>query len=107
MAVAVRAFVVAALMTTLGSNVAVAGADETAPSTTMSTATTNPFFPDDESANLTDCVGTLQRPDCGSRERGGWRQGVLFGVVVAGLVAIGTRIVIGIRRRDREITGDA
>ncbi len=61
---------------------------------------TTPFLPDDTTTNITDCVSALPRPECGSRERGGWRQGVVFGVVVAGLVAIGARLVIGIRRRD-------
>jgi hypothetical protein len=62
----------------------------------------NPFFPDDTATNLTDCVSALPRPDCGSEERGGWHQGVVFGVVVAGLAAIGLRVGLGIRRRDRE-----
>ena len=35
-----------------------------------------PFFPDDTTVNITDCVSALPRPECGSRERGGWRQGV-------------------------------
>ena len=52
--------------------------------------------------NITDCVSALPRPECGSKERGGWRQGVLFGVVVAGLAAIALRVGFGVRRRDRE-----
>ena len=72
------------------------------PATTDAPPTTdNAFFPDDTTTNITDCVSALPRPECGSRERGGWRQGVVFGVVVIGLVAIGARLVIGIRRRDR------
>jgi len=73
-----------------------------------STILDNPFFPDDTTVNVSDCVSALPRPECGSRERGGWRQGVLFGVIVVGLAAIGTRLVIGIRRRDaaRHTAGD-
>jgi hypothetical protein len=74
-----------------------------APATTDAAPTTdNAFFPDDTTTNVTDCVSALPRPECGSKERGGWRQGVVFGVVVAGLVAVGARLVIGIRRRDRD-----
>jgi hypothetical protein len=58
----------------------------------------NQFLPDDTTVNITDCVSALPRPDCGSKERGGWRQSVVFGVIVAGLLAIGARLVIGIRR---------
>ncbi len=65
------------------------------------TATTeNAFFPDDTSVNITDCVSALPRPECGSRERGGWRQGAVFAAVIVGLVAIGVRLVVGVRRRD-------
>lgn len=66
-----------------------------------STVVDNAFFPDDSSTNITDCVSALPRPECGSKERGGWRQGVVFGAIVVGLVGIGTRLVIGVRRRDR------
>jgi hypothetical protein len=69
---------------------------------TATTVLDNPFFPDDTATNLTDCVSALPRPECGSKERGGWRQGVVFGVVVAGLAAVGLRLGLGIRRRDRE-----
>ena len=44
----------------------------------------NPFFPDDTTVNVSDCVSALPRPECGSEERGGWRQGVVFGVIVVG-----------------------
>jgi hypothetical protein len=66
----------------------------------VTTALDNPFLPDD--ANVTDCISALPRPGCGSEERSDWRQGVLFGVVAAGLAAIGVRIAIGVRRRGRQ-----
>jgi hypothetical protein len=60
----------------------------------------NPFLPENE--NLSECISSLPGPNCGSEARGGWRQTVVFAVVVAALVAIGARIVYGVRRRDRE-----
>jgi hypothetical protein len=60
----------------------------------------NPFLPENE--NLTECISSLPGPNCGSKARGGWRQTVVFAVVVTALIAIGARIVYGVRRRDRE-----
>jgi hypothetical protein len=62
--------------------------------------TVNEFFPTDRS--LGDCLSALPRPGCGSEARGGMHQTAVFGVMVLGLGVIGTRIVVGIRRRDRE-----
>jgi hypothetical protein len=75
--------------------------EPTAPPETPAPTTTieNVFLPEDTTINITDCVSALPRPECGSRERGGWRQGAVFAVIVVGLIAIGTRLVIGIRRR--------
>jgi hypothetical protein len=70
-------------------------AEAPAPTTTIE----NVFLPDDTTVNVTECISSVQRPGCGSRERGGWRQGLVFGVIVVGLIAIGARLVIGIRRR--------
>jgi hypothetical protein len=69
--------------------------ESAAPATTIE----NVFLPDDTTVNVTDCISSVQRPGCGTRERGGWRQGAVFAVIVAGLIAIGARLVIGIRRR--------
>jgi hypothetical protein len=81
---------------------AAAGSPEPDSSPTTTTLVDNPFFPDDTTTNITDCVSALPRPECGSSERGGWRQGVLFGIVAAGLAAIGLRIGWAIHRRDRD-----
>lgn len=62
------------------------------------TAQTNVFLPED--ANVTDCVGTLDRPNCGSKAKGGWRQYLTLAVLAAGLGFIGWRITKGIRQRD-------
>jgi hypothetical protein len=100
----VGAPLVVALATLLPGTVALAANSEPPPDprATATTLLDNPFFPDNTATNLTDCVSALPRPECGSKERGGWRQGVLFGVVVAGLAAIGLRVGLGVRRRDRE-----
>ncbi|CAN5612194.1 hypothetical protein BH23ACT3_BH23ACT3_16230 [soil metagenome] len=62
--------------------------------------TVNEFFPADRS--LGDCLSALPKPGCGSEARGGMHQTAVFSVTVLGLGVIGTRIVVGIRRRDRE-----
>ncbi len=56
----------------------------------------NEFIPDDE--NLSDCLGLLERPGCGSAERGGWRQTTVFVVMIAGLTAVFGRIAYGVHR---------
>jgi hypothetical protein len=58
----------------------------------------NPFLPEEQ--DLSECVNALPRPDCGSEARGGWRQGVVFALVVAGFAFIAWRIVRSLRRRD-------
>jgi hypothetical protein len=80
----------------------VAASSEPPPSVPSS----NAFFPDDASVDLGDCISALPPPGCGSRERGGWRQAAVFAAVIAGLGAVGARLVIGIRRRDRQTDGD-
>jgi hypothetical protein len=67
--------------------------------------TINEFIPED--LNLTDCVSALPKPGCGSEARGGWRQGLVFAVVVGGLAFIGWRIAAGVRRRDRVLNAPA
>jgi hypothetical protein len=100
----VRARVVAGVVLAASSLVVALPATATSqPGSTVppSTVLENPFLPDDTTVDLTDCISALPRPECASEERDDWRQGVLFGVVVAGLVAIGARVAVGIRRRDR------
>ncbi|MGI9644163.1 MAG: hypothetical protein ACR2O6_02490 [Ilumatobacteraceae bacterium] len=46
-----------------------------------------------------ECVGTsVQRPDCGSKGRGGWRQAAVFVAVVAGVGIVAWRVTVGVRR---------
>jgi hypothetical protein len=78
-----------------------AATDPTVPPTTLPTDEivvdeANPFLP--ENRDLTDCIGTLQRPGCGSEARGGWHQNAVAIVMIAGLVLVFGRIAWGIRR---------
>jgi hypothetical protein len=57
----------------------------------------NAFVPE---RNLGDCVGTLERPDCGSAEKGTMGTYLTFAVLIAGLGFIFWRISIGVRGRD-------
>jgi hypothetical protein len=58
----------------------------------------NVFIPDDE--DLTDCVGTLDRPNCGSDEKGGWHFYLTMLALAGGIGFIGWRVTKGIRARD-------
>lgn len=58
---------------------------------------TSDFYP--ENANISDCVSALPRPECGSRERGGWRQTAVLVTIVAGLGLIAWRLSVTLRRR--------
>jgi hypothetical protein len=78
-----------------------AATDPTAPSTTLPTDEivideANPFLPEDR--DLTECIGTLQRPGCGSEARGGWHQNAVAIVMISGLAIVFGRIAWGIRR---------
>jgi hypothetical protein len=84
-----------------GGHRAEAATDTTVPAEDAATTTTldNPFLP--EEANIGDCISAVPRPECGSKARGGWRQGLVFGAVAAAVALIGTRLVIGVRKRER------
>jgi len=69
----------------------------TPPTVDEPSTTINEFIPTDR--DLTDCLSALPRPGCGSEARGGWHQAAVFAVMVVGLGVIGTRVVIGLRRR--------
>jgi hypothetical protein len=54
---------------------------------------------------LTECVSAAPKPGCGfepqqAGDRGGALQIATFGLMTAGLVLIGTKVVRGLRRRD-------
>ena len=67
---------------------------------TVPNAGNNPFIP--ENRNLSECVSSLPRPDCGSSAQGGWAQGATFGALMLGMSFIGWRIFRGVRKRDRQ-----
>lgn len=73
--------------------VAAATPDDTPP------ITVNPFLPDDR--GISECISAVPKPGCGSEERGGWHQQLVFLALVGGLAFIGWRIVAGARRNGR------
>ena len=66
-------------------------------------ATVSDFYP--ESSNLSDCVGLVEKPGCGSEARGGWAQTAVFGALAVGLGLIIWRITIGVRRNREDLDG--
>jgi hypothetical protein len=54
------------------------------------------FYPEDN--NLSDCLGLVERPGCGSESRGGWRQTAVFVILALGMALIFWRISVGVRR---------
>ncbi|HSP28007.1 MAG TPA: hypothetical protein VLN74_05610 [Ilumatobacteraceae bacterium] len=65
----------------------------------------NPFLP--ENRNLTECIGMLQRPGCGSEARGGWHQNAVAIVMIAGLLLVFGRIAWGVRRSQKQMAANA
>jgi hypothetical protein len=86
---------------TLMPSVALAVADSEPPVDTRPVVAENDFLPTDRS--LSECLSVLPKPGCGSEARGGWAQTSVFLALIGGLGVIGTRIVIGIRRRDAAV----
>lgn len=58
----------------------------------------NDFIPDDQ--NVGTCIGAVDRPDCGSKSKGGWRMYLTFAVLLSGMGFIGWRIARSIKARD-------
>ena len=72
------------------------GSDTTGPDTTI-----NDFLPQRE--NVSDCIGAVERPNCGSTAKGGWQMYLTFGVLIAGMSFIGWRVVRSVRARDAAV----
>jgi hypothetical protein len=56
----------------------------------------NEFLPDER--NLSDCVGVLEKPGCGSEERCGVMMNAVFLIVIGGMAFIFWRIIAGVRK---------
>ena len=80
---------------------AVAAPEPTGPPPTAPVVTANEFLPTDR--DLSDCVGVLEKPGCGSEERGGTATTVVFIVMLLAMVVIFARIAIGVRQNRRAI----
>ena len=64
--------------------------------------TANPFLP--ENRDVTDCVGTVQRPGCGSAARGGWHQNLVAIAMIGGLFIVFGRVAWVVIRAQRRAT---
>jgi hypothetical protein len=68
----------------------------------LATPTTdNVFIPADQ--NLSDCVGTMERPNCGSASKSDVNMYITFAVLIAAMAGIGWRLTVAIRKRDRNL----
>ncbi len=65
----------------------------------------NPFLP--ETRDLTDCVGMMQRPGCGSEARGGWHQNLVAIAMVGGLLVVFGRVAWAVRRSQKNAAASA
>jgi hypothetical protein len=64
---------------------------------TPTQATDNGFIPD---RNVSDCVGTNERPTCGSSKKGGLGMWLTFGALILGVGFVMWRISVSVRKRD-------
>lgn len=98
--------VLVALLVTLGATVlesSVGGAAHVSASGSATLASTDErppvtvsdFFPEDN--NLSDCLGLVEKPGCGSEARGGWGQTLVFVFLALGLAFILWRVSVGVR----------
>jgi hypothetical protein len=75
------------------------------PTTELVVDEANPFLP--ENRDLTDCVGMLQRPGCGSEARGGWHQNLVAIAMIGGLLIVFGRVAWAVRRSQRHAADTA
>jgi hypothetical protein len=73
----------------------------TGPTTAVTQVTFNEFLP--EERGLGDCISAVPRPGCGSEARGGWRQTLVFVLILTGLGIIAWRIVASARAAKRQV----
>jgi len=67
--------------------------------------TANEFLP--ENQNVTNCIGAVERPNCGSNSKGGWRLTLTFAILIAGMGFIGWRVARSVRARDTALNDTA
>ena len=93
------------LLALLGPTAGPASASVSSGSTTATSSTVDPapppvtvsdFYPED--ANLSDCLGFVERPGCGSEARGGRGQTLVFVALAAGLALVFWRVAVGVRK---------
>jgi hypothetical protein len=68
------------------------------------TGTANDFLP--ENADITTCVGVLERPGCGSESRGGWRQLLVFVLLGGALALVFGKVAVEVRRSRQRLEPD-
>ena len=106
----IRIFALTALFSVAPYGLAMANAENSRDSHTVSsvvTATTAPYNYDLENEPSA-CLNSNPRPNCGrkpelSGDRGGWMQYTVFGVMLAALGVIGTVLIRNVVKRDRAI----
>ena len=64
-------------------SVATASTDTAGTDTTGTGLADNGFIPDEQ--NVSSCVGTNERPNCGSKSKGGWRMYLVFAALAGGV----------------------
>jgi len=64
----------------------------------------NDFVPD---RNISECVGLVERPDCGSESKGGLGMTLTFVALLLGLGVVLGRIAMSVRKRDARVNKPA
>jgi hypothetical protein len=101
--VAALAAVAISMMALPSAHVVATAPPDTVVATTIEAGTgpvaTNDLLPDQNS--LTDCIGSAEPANCGSKARADGHTYLVFIALAAGLAFIGWRITRGVKARDR------
>jgi hypothetical protein len=98
-----RILIAAIAVMTMGAAAPAALAQATVPPTTTGTTTeappsTNDLIPDNN--DVTNCIGTVEQANCGSKARADGHTYLVFAALAVGMAFIGWRIARGVRARD-------